>query len=240
MSTTAILDALLVAVWLLAGGISLYFSFGNARVWTSISTGFFLIFVSQAYLLAPWGREPYLAALHAIVGTIAILVMTHGFQEYYVFSRTLETSGSKSNVYLVTAGVIVASAVFLAINPAPSPATLRHMRLIENANWVFLSLINLDMIRKIYLQVRDSRIARGFVAFAVVFTALFLWKGSALYLQVYGWDHEWQSVLAGLGATPDPGYDARIAFSRAVHRASAFVSSVAVGGTFVYLYRLLR
>ncbi len=241
MSSIAVVDVLLVVAWLIAGGVSLYFSFGNARIWTSISTGFFLIFVSQAYLLAPWVRDPRLAAIHSIVGTIAILALTHGFQEYYVFSRTMEAGGSKAAVYLTAAAAVVASLVFLIINPTPSAASVRLIRIIESSNWVFLSLINIDMIRKIYVQVRESPISRGFIAFAIVFAAIFLWKGSSLYLQVYGWDREWNTVLAGFGVDPDTSlYAPRIAFSLAVNRVAAFASSVAVGGTFVYMYRLLR
>jgi len=49
-----IISIVQVVFWLIAGGFSFYFSIGNARVWTSISIGFFLIFLSQVYLLAPW------------------------------------------------------------------------------------------------------------------------------------------------------------------------------------------
>ena len=49
-------DLVQVFFWGLAGAISFYFSIGNARVWTSISIGFFLIFLSQAYGINPWGH----------------------------------------------------------------------------------------------------------------------------------------------------------------------------------------
>ena len=113
------IDLIQVIFWFLAGSISFYFSIGNARIWTSISTGFFLIFISQAYLLVPWNDYPQLAAIHYIIGTVAIMVMTHGFQEYYVFSRTLEVGGSKLKVYLGTLAVIAASVAFVLINPEP-------------------------------------------------------------------------------------------------------------------------
>ncbi len=228
MFIRTIADAAVVGLWLLAGAISLYFSIGNARIWTSISTGFFLIFVSEAYPLAPWIDHPRLVAIHSIIGTIAIMAMTHGFQEYYVFSRTLEAGGRKAVVYLTTAAVIVGSMIFLLINPAPSPAVLRHIRIIENGNWVFLSLINVDMIRKIFVQIRDTRIARGFVAFGIVFVCILLWRGAELYLQVYGWDTEAAPALA------------RAQFSMGVHRFAGIASSVSVGATFLYLLRLLR
>ncbi|MEK7705460.1 MAG: hypothetical protein AAB426_10910 [Myxococcota bacterium] len=234
------LDVVAVTFWLLAGGLSLYFSIGNARIWTSISTGFFLIFVSEGYLVAPWAHAPRLMAIHSIVGTIAIMVLTHGFQEYYVFSRTLEAGGSKLAVYLTTSVVVLASVVFLLINPAPSATVLRNIRIIENGNWVFLSLINLDMIRKIYAQVRGTPMARGFVAFALVFALVFLWRGSELYLQVYAWDGAWREVLAALGVAGDVKMLGRVVFSSTVHRVAGLAASVSVGATFLYLFRLLR
>src|SRR3974390_1220527 len=81
-----------VIFWGLAGAVSFYFSIGNARVWTSISIGFFLIFLGQAYAINPWVHYYKLSAFHNIVGTVAIVVITHGFLEYYVFCRTFEIS----------------------------------------------------------------------------------------------------------------------------------------------------
>ncbi len=235
-----VVNAISVTLWLLAGCISLYFSFGNARIWTSISTGFFLVFLSQAYLLAPGIVTPRLIAIHSIIGTISVMVLTYGFQEYYVFSRTMEVSGNKAAVYITTILVVSASFVFLAINPQPEPATLRHIRIIENSNWVFLSLINLDMIRKIIRQLKGSEIAKGFVAFMVVFGCIILWRGAELYLQVYAWDKEWAHIINTHGGAPDTTHATRVAFSRIVQRIFGFGSSSAVGATFLYLFRLLR
>jgi len=229
--TIELLQALL---WLLAGLIAFYFSIDSARIWTSISLGFFLVFVSQAYVLAPWVQHPILQAIHVIVGTIAIMVITHGFQEDYVFSRTLAVSGGKAIVYGLTAAVIVASLVFLLINPVPDESVLRNIRMIENTCWVFLSLINIDMIRKIYTQVQDSPVGRPFMAFIFVFGLIFLWKGSELYVQVYGWD------LASAAAEHMASVAGRVRFSMAVHEIASFLASLSVGGTFVYLWRTLR
>lgn len=239
MHAPPLLDIVQVVLWFVAGAVSLYFSIGSDRFWTSISTGFFLIFISQGYTVAPWVESPRPAALHAIIGTIAIMVMTYGFQAYYVFSRTLEADGSKLVVYLTTAGVIAASAVFLWSNPEPSPVVLRHIRLIENSNWVFLSLINLDMIRRIYSEIRDTPIARGLIAFGVVFALIFVWRGAELYLQVYAWDSSWSRLAATLNTQLDSANLARIAFSGWVQRVAGVAASVGVAGTFVYLYRLL-
>ena len=235
-------DVLRVALWLVAGGVSLTFSVRSARIWTSIALGFVLVFVSEAYLLEPLSASPRLAAFHSVVGTVAALVLTHGFQEYYVFTRTLESAGSKQGVFFGTLGVVAASGVFLLINPSPGPAVLHNIRMIENTVWVFLALINVDMIRKIFLQVREMPIARGFVAFAVAFALIFLWRGSALYLQVYGWDGglpEPQALLGG-GVDETAAYPVRVAISRGFHAVTAVLSSIAVGGTFAYVARLLR
>ena len=163
-----------------------------------------------------------------IVGTIAIMVMSHGFQEYYVFSRTLELEGQKRFVYLGTLGVVAASVVFVLVNPEPTPETLKTIKVIENANWVFLSLINIDLIRKIYLNVRDTPIAKGFLAFMAVFVLLFLWKGSELYIQVYNLD-----TIADL-------YPLRYQLSTVVANLSNLLAGISVAATFLYLARLLR
>jgi hypothetical protein len=233
-----------VVFWFLAGAISFYFSIGNARIWTSISIGFFLIFISQAYLLNPWTEYHRVEVIHYIIGTIAIMVMTHGFQEYYIFSRTLEVTGSKLKVYLATLLVVLGSVVFVYINPKPSFTVMRNIKMIENTCWVFLSLVNLDMIRKIYLQVRDSVIGKGFIAFGFVFVSIFLWKGSELYLQVYLWDKAWLDIISFSNLTGEASdfalYPDRINFSTLVNQVSGLLSGLSVGGTFIYLYRLLR
>lgn len=240
MAPVPVIELVSVGTWFLAGLIALYFSLGSTRIWTAISTGFLLVFVSEGYLLYPWVRGPRLTALHLIVGTIAILVLTYGFQEYYVFSRTLDAGGRKRMVYLATAAAIAASYVFLVINPEPTPAVLRHIALVGNVNWVFLALINIDLVGRIHAQVRGTRVAPGFLAFLVVFVCLFLWRGSALYLQVYGWDPEWRQIVTGAGGAAESVELWRIGFAQAVHRVAGLVSSLSVGATFIYLYRLLR
>ncbi|ANA40509.1 MULTISPECIES: hypothetical protein [Geobacter] len=245
MANISTVDLVQIIFWLLAGCVSFYFSIDNARVWTSISMGFFLIFLSQLYVVekaldAPWTAYTQLEAIHYIIGTVAIMVMTHGFQEYYIFSRTLELGGSKHVVYLSILGVLAGSVAFVLINPEPQYPVLRNIAMIENSTWVFLSLVNIDMIRKIYLQIRDSVIANGFIAFGVVFAALFLWKGSELYLQVYNWDYDWQIIMQNLGITLPEQFMGRRQFSLMVHDAAGLVSGLTAGGTFLYLLRLLR
>jgi hypothetical protein len=126
----SIFDVARVLLWLLAGLISLSFSLGNARIWTSISTGFFLVFISEGYLVAPWVQNGTIMAMHSVVGIIAVLAITFGFMEYYVFSRTLEAVGEKRVVYVTTALVLVAALAFLLVNVAPRPATVRNFRII--------------------------------------------------------------------------------------------------------------
>lgn len=226
------LSFLQILFWVIAGAVSFYFSLGNARVWTSIAVGFFLILVGeiipQAIPFLPGIDIPQVQAMGYIVGTIAIMVMSHGFQEYYVFSRTLELEGQRRYVYFGTLGVLTASLAFVLINPEPTPSTLKIIKIIENASWVFLSLINIDLIRKIYINVRDTPIARGFLAFIGVFVLLFLWKGSELYIQVYNLD-----AIADI-------YPLRYQLSTLVATLSNLLAGISVAGTFLFLARLLR
>lgn len=235
-------DLTQVILWGLAGAISFYFSIGNARVWTSISIGFFLIFLSQAYSINPWGHYYKLTAFHYICGTVAIMAITHGFLEYYVFCRTFEISGNKLAVYLTTLAVLVLSAIFLIINPTPSPSTIRNIRMVENAIWVFLCVLNIEIVRKIYLAIKDSDISKGFIAFGIVFICILLWRGSHLYLQVFQWDKDWQDIIAMMTEeTSDiEEYMGRVQFSREVNKYAGLLSGISVGGTFTYIYRLLK
>ncbi len=178
----------------------------------------------------PGAGLPQVEAMGYIIGTISILVMSHGFQEYYVFSRTLELEGNKLYAYLVTAGVVGASLIFILINPVPNEDTLRVIRIVGNTNWVFLSLINIDLIRKIYLNVKDSPISNGFLAFMLVFVCIFLWKGSELYIQVYSLD---------LPSVMD-AFPIRYQISQVTSMIGNLAASLSVAGTFLYLAKLLR
>jgi hypothetical protein len=236
------LDIIQIFFWGLAGAVSFYFSIGNARVWTSISTGFFLIFLSQAYSINPWLHYYKLSAFHYIIGTVAIMVITHGFLEYYVFCRTFEISGKKVIVYLSTLVVLALSGGFLIINPTPSPNTIRNIKMVENAIWVFLSVMNIELIRKIYVAIKDSTISKGFIAFGIVFFFIFLWKGAELYLQIFQWDMDWQYIIAMMTdeVSDIDKYPARVQFSQMVSQYAGLLTSISVGGTFFYIYRLLK
>jgi len=221
-----------LVLWLIAGIVSFYFSIGNARVWTSIAVGFGLILIGelvpQAIPFLPGADIPQVEAMGHIIGTIAILVMSHGFQEYYVFSRTLELEGNKLFVYLGTLVVIAASLIFIMINPTPEYDTMRMIQVVSLTNWVFLSLINIDLIRKIYVNIQDSPISKGFLAFLAVFIFMFLWKGSELYIRIYDLDFLYKE------------YPFRYQLSVAVANIGNILASISVGGTFIYLARLLR
>ncbi len=225
-------QVVLAIFWLIAGCVSFYFSIGNARVWTSIAVGFFLILLGEiipgALPFLPGLGNPYILAMGHIIGTISILVMSHGFQEYYVFTRTLDFEGSKLHVYLVVIAVIAASLVFLLINPEPGEEVRRVIRIVENTSWVFLSLINIDLIRKIYSNIKDTPISNGFVAFMVVFACIFLWKGSQLYIDVYNLDQI------------KDAFPIRYEISFWCKNLGNFFASIAVGSTFLYLGKLLR
>ncbi|MDY0383910.1 hypothetical protein [Trichlorobacter sp.] len=237
--------------WLLAGVISFIFSLGNARIWTSISMGFFLILVSQFYLLNKLFYTPTVATFTYITGTVAIMLITHGFLEYYVFCRTFEITGRKQTVYLSTMLLLLLSWVFLSINPEPSMFTVRNVKMVENAIWVFLTLMNLEIIRKIYFSIRDSAIAKAFICFGVVFVLIFLWKGSELYLQVFQWDRLWGNIAFQLDLDElefdhaiklddSEDYWRRISFARQVYDYAGMLAAMAVSGTFAFLYRLLK
>ncbi len=223
-----------LVLWLIAGIVSFYFSLGNARVWTSIAVGFGLILIGelipQAMPFLPGASSPQVEAMSYIIGTISILVMSHGFQEYYVFSRTLELEGNKLMVYVATIAVISASLVFIIANPSPDESTLRVIRIVENTNWVFLSLINIDLIRKIYLNIKDSPISKGFIAFMLVFLFIFLWRGSELYMQVYDLTNPDVNSL----------YPFRYNLSLICTNVGNLLAGLSVAGTFIYLARLLR
>ena len=217
--------------WLVAGCVSFYFSIGNARVWTSIAVGFFLILVGEiipgSLPFLPGLNNPYVLAMGHIIGTISILVMSHGFQEYYVFTRTLEFEGSKLHVYLAVVGVVIASMIFLYANIGLiDKDVIRFVRIVENTNWVFLSLINIDLIRKIYINIKDTPISSGFLAFMVVFACIFLWKGSQLYIDVFSLDTK-QDLI-------------NYTISHYTNLAGNLLASISVGGTFLYLGKLLR
>ena len=225
-------QVVLAVFWLIAGIVSFYFSIGNARVWTSIAVGFFLILLGEiipgALPFLPGLSNPYVLAMGHIIGTLSILIMSHGFQEYYVFTRTLEFEGSKLHVYLAVVGVVGASLVFLLINPTPDAEVLRVIRIVENTNWVFLSLINIDLIRKIYFNIKDTPIGNGFAAFMVVFACIFLWKGSQLYIDVFSLDQV------------KDAFPIRYEISFWCKNLGNFFASISVGGTFLYLGKQLR
>jgi hypothetical protein len=91
-------------------------------------------------------------------------------------------------------------------------------------------------LRRIYRQVRGTPIAPGFLGFIVGFVCIFLWRGSMLYLQVYSFDDEARAL--GLGV-PD-AFPVRVALSATTNRVASVLSSLSVGGVFVYLARTLR
>ena len=235
-------DLIQVIFWGLAGAVSFYFSAGNARVWTSIAIGFFLIFISQTITINPFVHYQKLQAFHYIIGTIAIMLITHGFLEYYVFCKTFEISGQKLYVYLATLAILAFSGLFLIVNPNPSPNTIRNVKMVENSIWVFLCVMNMELLRKIYQAIKDSAISKGFIAFGIVFFCIFLWKGSELYLQIFQWDKDWQDIIAVMTdeATDIDKYPLRVQFSQIVNRYAGLMSGLSVGGTFMYIYRLLK
>lgn len=223
-----------LALWLIAGLVSMYFSFGNARIWTNIAVGFALVLLGELLVFLSGTGLPRIEAMGFVLGAIAVLVLNHGFHEYYLFSRTLEIEGSKLTVYLATLGIVALTLVFLLINPRPvndlasGRQSLRSIEIVSLTCWACLSLININLIRKIHGNLKDSPVGRGFQAFMVIFLCLLLWKGSELYILVYHLDQ-----LAHL-------YPLRYKLSLAVSHAANLLASLSVCGTFLYLIRLLR
>lgn len=236
-------DLVLVFFWFVAAGVSFYFSLGNARLWTSISIGFFLIFWSQAYLLNPYASSYFrVTAVHNIIGAISILLISHGFQEYFVFTRTLEITGSKRTIYLTAVIAIIVGILVVYLNPKPSLFALRNYKMMENTVWLFLSMTNIYVVFKIWREMRDSPIANGILCFAAVFFFIVLWKGSDLYLQLYQWDATWQTLVEeyDLGIKTYGMDDVLVKVAQQLNSVGAVLSGLSVGGTFAYLFRLLR
>jgi hypothetical protein len=236
-------DLLLTFVWLIAAIISFYFSYGNARLWTSISLGFFLIFWNQAYLLNPYASTYYrVTAAHTIIGVVSILLISYGLQEYFTFTHTLEITGSKRAIYFTAICAILVGAVFVYLNPKPNLFVLRNYRMAENIIWFFLSIVNIFVVLKIYKEIQGSPIATGILCFVLVFFCIVLWKGSDLYLQMYQWDTPWQTLSEeydfsvkseGIGSL-------RVKFATITHTIAAWWTCISVVGTFTYLIKLVR
>lgn len=236
-------DLVMVFFWFVAAVISFYFSYGNARLWTSVSIGFFLIFWSQAYLLNPYASSYFrVTAVHTIIGAVSILLISHGFQEYFVFTHTLEITGSKRKIYFTTIAAILAGILFVSLNPKPSLFVLRNYRMAENTVWLFLSIVNIFVVFKIYHEIKGSPIAYGILSFAVVFFFVVVWKGSELYLQMYQWDASWQTLVEeyDFSIKSDGLNSAQVALATQMHSVGAMFSGISVVGTFAYLLRLLR
>lgn len=236
-------DLVLVFFWFVAAVVSFYFSWGNARLWTSISIGFFLIFWSQAYLLNPYASSYFrVTAVHNIIGAISILLISHGFQEYFVFTRTLEITGSKRTIYLTTVISIIVGILVVYLNPKPSLFALRNYKMMENTVWLFLSMTNIYVVFKIWREMKDSPIASGILCFAGVFFFIVLWKGSDLYLQLYQWDATWQTLVEeyDLGIKTYGMDDILVKVAQNLNSIGALLSGLSVGGTFAYLFKLLR
>jgi hypothetical protein len=236
-------DLVMVFFWFIAAVISFYFSYGNARLWTSVSVGFFLIFWSQAYLLNPYVSSYFrVTAAHTIIGAVSILLISYGFQEYFTFTHTLEITGSKRAIYLATIVAIIMGTVFVYLNPKPNLFVLRNYRMVENTIWLFLSIVNILVIFKIFKEIKGSPIANGILCFALVFFCIVMWKGSDLYLQMYQWDTSWQTLAEEYDfSIKSDGLDSVLVnIAQQMHSIGAMCSGISVVGTFAYLIRLLR
>jgi hypothetical protein len=235
-------DLLLVFFWFVAAAISFYFSLNNSRIWTSISIGFFLLFWSQSYQLNPWqGSFTVMIAIHYMIGTVAILVISHGIQEYFVFTRTLEITGSKKTIYIGTALILALTILVVSLNPKPSLYVLRNYRMMNSTVWFYLCIINIYTIVKIYKEMKDSPIANGILSFGLVFIFALIWKGAGLYLMMYQWDKPWLDIIEFDGISTDIELHAgKVELAKSLNQIFNFLTSFSVAGTFAYLFKLLR
>ena len=79
------------------------------------------------------------------------------------------------------------------------------------------------------------------MAFSATFALIFLWRGSALYLEVYGWDNAWAHIASAAGMALDPDrLLLRADIARATQQGAGILASVAASGSFLYVLRLMR
>lgn len=236
-------DLIPVFFWFIAAVISFYFSYGNARLWTSISIGFFLVFWGQAYTLNPYVSSYFrVTEVHTIIGVVSILLISHGFQEYFVFTKTLDITGSKRAIYLTTIGTIIFGILFVYLSPKPNLFVLRNYRMAENTVWLLLSTVNIFVIYKIYKEIKGSPIANGILSFALVFFFIVMWKGSALYLQIHQLDATWLTLADEYDfAIKSEGMDSiMVQLASQLSSIGAVFSGISAVGTFAYLFKQLR
>jgi hypothetical protein len=235
------LNIIQICCWLIAGVVSLYFSVGNARLWTSISFGFFLLMIGQSYLINPLVKYHLVIAMHHVCSVLSIMLISHGIFEYYLFCRTLEISGKKQTVYIATAGILIFFLCFLLVNPNPSPNAIRNYQIIANAIWVILCIANIELCRKIYLSLRNSSIGKGFLGFAVAFALIMFWKGAFLYQQIYQWDRLGQDIYYISGQYLDiDDYADIVKFTYHIISYTGILASMTVVGTHLYFLRQLK
>jgi len=235
------LSIIQICCWLIAGIVSLYFSIGNARLWTSISFGFFLLMLGQSYLIDPFVKYHLVIAMHHMCSILAIMLISHGIFEYYLFCRTLEISGKKQTIYYATAGILFLFLFFLQINPNPSPNAIRNYQIIANATWVILCIANIGLCRKIYYSLRNTPIGKGFLGFGAAFVLILLWKGAFLYQQIYQWDRLGQDIYYISGQYLDiDDYSDMVKLTYHIISYTGILASITVVGTHLYFLRQMK
>lgn len=228
-------------LWGISGIICLVFSFGNSRLWTSISTGFFLLLISEAYRLNPYVYFYKLAALHYAISTLAIIIITYGFLEYFIFCRALVISGKKRTVYFSIILAIVVSGAILFFSPDPSQQILRNVKMVDNAVWVFFSLFIIYLTLGSYSIIKESDIAKGILMLTFSFVLIIIWKASELYLQIFLLDNAWQNIISLTDETSNVYFHPMLTrYLNVINASSGILASISVGGAFAYIYREMR
>ncbi|MBW2476955.1 MAG: hypothetical protein JRE63_06480 [Deltaproteobacteria bacterium] len=179
----------IAGLWIIAGALSISLFFRFPRIWSNIALGFILIPCGEIILLngsiLPRLENNYILTLGHVLGMVAMLAISSGIHEYYIFTRSLDCIENRPNIVVLVIATLLGSMLFLVVNPHPDEAVRDAIRIAENTIWICLSLININLLRKIYLTLKDAPIAGAFRAFLVLFLGFLLWKGSQLYMDVY-------------------------------------------------------
>ncbi len=228
--------------WFFATVVSFFFSLNSARIWTSISVGFFLLFICQFWQLNPWYETiNILVAIQHAAGAISVILISIGIYEYFLFTRTLEIADSKKTIYIGTAFIILTSILIIAMNPKPSLYVTRNIHLMSSTVWFYLCLINILTVIKIYTAMKGSPISKGILSFGLFFVFALVWKGTDLYLMIYQWDESWLDITKISSLSTDISlHSSRVKIADMILKTFNFLTGLSVAGSLAYLYRLLR
>lgn len=239
----ALPDLVSTAFLLIATISGLLISIERARFWRAISTGFFLLFCSQVWVLTPYASSfLHMTAINSAVSAISILMISYGIQEYYIFTRTLEARDSRVPLYITLIIAILAVTLIIYQNPKPNLFALRNYRIMECTIWLFLSFINIYVVFSIWREMKGAPTSAGIASLCLVFICLAAWKGSSLYLLIYQWDNSWQSLVETYYLELKTyGMESILAASAyRLNSVAGLLAGILSGVSFTWLYTLFR